>query len=192
MEASSSKPRHSASTPSCTELELKLASSHKRGLRGLEHRWSMNARTWKQPDDKSNPSVSSSSKPAVNQARDVSTATTVRIKYKHPLAIRWMHWVNFPLLVVMIYSGLLIYWADSQYEGLNAHRVYRVGSVAGHSSGSFLRGSITLRPTRTGCPSANKRYRSKESRCSSKLRLGKHLTMLAANSLRFSFDGVAT
>ena len=49
------------------------------------------------------------------------------MKYKHSLAIRWMHWINFPLLVVMIYSGLLIYWADSQYEGLNAHQVYRVG-----------------------------------------------------------------
>src|SRR5260370_42357192 len=31
------------------------------------------------------------------------------------------------LRVVMIYSGLVIYWADSQHEGLNAHRVYRVG-----------------------------------------------------------------
>jgi thiosulfate reductase cytochrome b subunit len=38
-----------------------------------------------------------------------------------------MHWINFPLLALMIYSGLLIYWADSQHEGLNAHRVYRVG-----------------------------------------------------------------
>src|SRR5258708_25778673 len=38
-----------------------------------------------------------------------------------------MHWVNFPLLFVMIYSGILIYWADSQHEGLNAHRVYRIG-----------------------------------------------------------------
>jgi len=87
----------------------------------------MNEQTWKQPDDKSNASAAASSKPAVNQARDVSTGTTVRIKYKHSLAIRWMHWINFPLLVVMIYSGLLIYWADSQHEGLNAHRVYRVG-----------------------------------------------------------------
>src|SRR5258706_14984600 len=43
------------------------------------------------------------------------------------VAIRWMHWINFPLLALMIYSGLLIYWADSQHEGLNAHRVYRVG-----------------------------------------------------------------
>jgi thiosulfate reductase cytochrome b subunit len=127
MEASSSKPRPSASIPSCTELELRLANSHERDLRDLEDRWSMNERDWKQPDDKSNPSAAASSKPGVNQARDVPTGTAVRIKYKHSLAIRWMHWINFPLLVVMIYSGLLIYWADSQYEGLNAHRVYRVG-----------------------------------------------------------------
>jgi thiosulfate reductase cytochrome b subunit len=52
---------------------------------------------------------------------------TITIEHKHSLAIRWMHWINFPLLAVMIYSGLLIYWADSQHEGLNAHRVYRVG-----------------------------------------------------------------
>src|SRR6266404_8712356 len=127
MEASSSKPRPSASIRSCTELELQLANSHERDLRGLEHRWSMNERTWKHPDDKSNASAEASSKPGVNQARDVSTRTTVRINYKHSLAIRWMHWINFPLLVVMIYSGLLIYWADSQHEGLNAHCVYRVG-----------------------------------------------------------------
>lgn len=30
---------------------------------------------------------------------------------KHPLAIRWFHWLNFPLLSLMIYSGILIYWA---------------------------------------------------------------------------------
>jgi thiosulfate reductase cytochrome b subunit len=34
---------------------------------------------------------------------------------KHPLAIRWFHWVNFPLLAVMIWSGLLIYWAYDPY-----------------------------------------------------------------------------
>ena len=51
----------------------------------------------------------------------------VRVEYKHSLATRWMHWINFPLLFLMIYSGILIYWADSQHEGLNAHHVYRVG-----------------------------------------------------------------
>lgn len=46
---------------------------------------------------------------------------------KHPLAIRWFHWLNFPILSLMIWSGLLIYWAHDSflrfpkwvYEGLN-------------------------------------------------------------------------
>lgn len=35
---------------------------------------------------------------------------------KHPLAIRWFHWINFPVLAVMIWSGLLIYWANDTYK----------------------------------------------------------------------------
>jgi len=31
---------------------------------------------------------------------------------KHHRATRWMHWINFPLLTVMIWSGMRIYWAD--------------------------------------------------------------------------------
>ncbi len=31
---------------------------------------------------------------------------------KHRRGNRWMHWLNFPLLTVMIWSGLRIYWAD--------------------------------------------------------------------------------
>lgn len=38
------------------------------------------------------------------------------ILYKHPLAIRWFHWVNFPVLTCMIWSGLLIYWANGVYK----------------------------------------------------------------------------
>jgi thiosulfate reductase cytochrome b subunit len=38
-----------------------------------------------------------------------------KIRQKHPLAIRWLHWINFPLLTVMIWSGLLIYWANDVY-----------------------------------------------------------------------------
>jgi thiosulfate reductase cytochrome b subunit len=53
--------------------------------------------------------------------------TTMRVEYQHSLATRWMHWINFPLLFLMIYSGILIYWADSEHEGFNAHRVYRIG-----------------------------------------------------------------
>ncbi len=39
-----------------------------------------------------------------------------KIIYKHKLATRWMHWINFPVLAIMIWSGLLIYWANDVYE----------------------------------------------------------------------------
>ncbi|RZK24550.1 MAG: thiosulfate reductase [Hymenobacter sp.] len=35
---------------------------------------------------------------------------------KHPLAIRWFHWINFPVLALMIWSGLWIYWANDIYR----------------------------------------------------------------------------
>ena len=34
---------------------------------------------------------------------------------KHPRAVRWMHWINVPVLTLMIGSGLLIYWANDVY-----------------------------------------------------------------------------
>ena len=52
---------------------------------------------------------------------------TIRLEKKHPLAIRWMHWVNFPVLFTMIWSGLLIYWNDSDNAYKHPHAVYRVG-----------------------------------------------------------------
>lgn len=30
--------------------------------------------------------------------------------------MRWFHWVNFPVLMVMVWSGLLIYWGDDVYK----------------------------------------------------------------------------
>jgi thiosulfate reductase cytochrome b subunit len=39
-----------------------------------------------------------------------------QIKEKHPLAVRWFHWVNFPVIFVMIWSGLMIYWANGVYR----------------------------------------------------------------------------
>ena len=35
---------------------------------------------------------------------------------KHPLAIRWFHWINFPVIAVMVWSGMLIYWANDIYK----------------------------------------------------------------------------
>ena len=39
-----------------------------------------------------------------------------QLEKKHPLAVRWMHWINFPLLTMMIWSGLLIYWSNQIYS----------------------------------------------------------------------------
>ncbi len=49
-----------------------------------------------------------------------------RLEKKHPLAIRWFHWINFPLLGVMIWSGLLIYWANNIYRiGFGDHTLVK-------------------------------------------------------------------
>jgi thiosulfate reductase cytochrome b subunit len=58
-----------------------------------------------------------------------STPVSARIclDKKHPLAIRWMHWINFPVLFTMIWSGLLIYWNDSDNAYKHPHAVYRIG-----------------------------------------------------------------
>jgi thiosulfate reductase cytochrome b subunit len=52
---------------------------------------------------------------------------SIRIELKHPLAIRWMHWINFPVLFTMAWSGLLIYWNDSDNAYQHPHAVYRIG-----------------------------------------------------------------
>jgi thiosulfate reductase cytochrome b subunit len=51
----------------------------------------------------------------------------IRLEKKHPLAIRWMHWIHFPVLFTMIWSGILIYWNDSDNAHAHPHAVYRVG-----------------------------------------------------------------
>lgn len=48
------------------------------------------------------------------------------IREKHSLAMRWTHWVNFPILTIMIWSGLLIYWANDEYSiTLFGHTFFR-------------------------------------------------------------------
>jgi len=49
------------------------------------------------------------------------------LEKKHPLAIRWMHWINFPVLFTMIWSGILIYWNDSDNAYRHPHAIYRIG-----------------------------------------------------------------
>src|SRR6266702_6006807 len=74
--------------------------------------------------------------PAVERMTQAQTQTetenpaalpTIRLERKHPLAIRWMHWINFPVLFTMIWSGILIYWNDSDNAYRHPHAIYRIG-----------------------------------------------------------------
>lgn len=48
-----------------------------------------------------------------------------RLHKKHPRAIRWMHSINLPVLFLMIWSGLLIYWANDVYRiGLGSFTLF--------------------------------------------------------------------
>lgn len=40
----------------------------------------------------------------------------MQLAHKHPQVIRWTHWLNVVLLSGMIWSGLLIYWANDVYR----------------------------------------------------------------------------
>ena len=53
--------------------------------------------------------------------------SSLQLAEKHPLAIRWTHWINFPLLFIMIWSGLIIYWAGSIPDVGEEHHIYRIG-----------------------------------------------------------------
>jgi thiosulfate reductase cytochrome b subunit len=63
-------------------------------------------------------------KPSVEKGR--MGVKRLEMRPKHPLAIRWFHWVNFPLLALMIWSGLWIYWANDVYRvGLGSFTLFR-------------------------------------------------------------------
>ena len=39
-----------------------------------------------------------------------------QIENKHPLTQRWMHWVNFPLMLILLWSGILLYVDNSDFR----------------------------------------------------------------------------
>ena len=49
----------------------------------------------------------------------------VTIRRKHPLWIRWAHWINLPLLSLMLFSGAMIYWAHDAYTPFIPDGFYR-------------------------------------------------------------------
>lgn len=59
----------------------------------------------------------------------------IEMRAKHSLAIRWFHWVNFPLLALMIWSGIWIYWANDVYRvGLGSFTLFRFFPEAFYST----------------------------------------------------------
>ena len=49
------------------------------------------------------------------------------LRRKHPLAIRWFHWINFPILALMVWSGAMIYWANAVYRiGFGKHTLLKM------------------------------------------------------------------
>lgn len=42
---------------------------------------------------------------------------------KHSLPVRIFHWINFPVIFIMMWSGTLIYWANDVYKISLANRV---------------------------------------------------------------------
>jgi thiosulfate reductase cytochrome b subunit len=66
------------------------------------------------------------------QAEPTARRDTRVLQYKHPLAIRWFHWINFPVLFLMIWSGLMIYWAN---------RVFHI-RIFGHDIGPLFSDKI--------------------------------------------------
>ena len=49
----------------------------------------------------------------------------VTVTEVHPLWVRWAHWINFPLLTIMMISGAMIYWANSVYTPFIPQSVYQ-------------------------------------------------------------------
>jgi len=60
-------------------------------------------------------------------AEKTASPATIRLERKHPLAIRWMHWINFPVLFLMVLSGIRLYWNTTDNAHLHPHAVYRIG-----------------------------------------------------------------
>ena len=55
----------------------------------------------------------------------MAASESVPIRRKHPLWIRCTHWINFPCLVLMVVSGVEIYWANDIYTPFIPDAVYK-------------------------------------------------------------------
>ena len=68
-------------------------------------------------DDRTLGSVDQAVDQTVDEPADRDEGNPERVAVlKHSRASRWMHWINFPLIFIMIWSGFRIYWANDVYR----------------------------------------------------------------------------
>jgi thiosulfate reductase cytochrome b subunit len=53
----------------------------------------------------------------------------IKVSEKHPLWLRCTHWIAFPLITLMVWSGVLIYWANPVYDGFFPDWFYKTFSI---------------------------------------------------------------
>jgi thiosulfate reductase cytochrome b subunit len=53
----------------------------------------------------------------------------MKVIEKHPLWLRCIHWIFFPLVALMVWSGILIYWANAIYDGFFPQWFYQLFSI---------------------------------------------------------------
>ena len=54
----------------------------------------------------------------------------MKTQEKHPLWLRIVHWLNVPLLCLMIWSGILVYWANDVYPGFFPENFYKFFGIS--------------------------------------------------------------
>jgi hypothetical protein len=65
--------------------------------------------------DSATPRKEAISTSAPSEQSDVLVAA-VRVVKRHHLLVRWSHWLNVPILLGLILSGISIYWASPIYQ----------------------------------------------------------------------------
>lgn len=60
--------------------------------------------------------MESNQNPKSHASEESPRVALSQLEEKHPLVIRWTHWVNFPLMVILTWSGLLLYWENSNFR----------------------------------------------------------------------------
>jgi thiosulfate reductase cytochrome b subunit len=52
----------------------------------------------------------------MTRRRNTPADATVRVVWRHHLLVRWSHWLNVPLFVGLVLSGISIYWASPVFQ----------------------------------------------------------------------------